>query len=128
MRYAHSLTIPANTAEADAVEETLELCYGTIRQVYVLFPPGHAGLTRLQIFYQTRQIFPSTPGESFIGDDTVYEFRENWPIYEVPHEVRLRGWNLDETYEHTIYVELSVLPPEILMPVLMQPLTLPEGM
>lgn len=127
MRYAASVTIPANTLEADPVEEVLEVCFGTIRQVFVLFPPGHAGLTSLQIFHQSRQIFPTTPGESFTGDDTQYAFDEQWPIFEVPHELLLRAWNLDDTYEHTIYVELSVLVPEVLVPMVIQAPRLPEG-
>lgn len=104
------------------------MCFGTISQVFVLFPPGHAGLTHLQIFYQTRQIFPSTPGESFTGDDTQYVFDERWPIFETPHELLLRAWNEDTEHEHTIIVELSVLAPEVLVPVMIRGPALPEGM
>jgi hypothetical protein len=128
MRYSASVTIPANTTESDPHEEYLDVCFGTISQVFVLFPPGHAGLTHLQVFYQTRQIFPSTPGESFTGDDTQHVFEERQPILEVPHRLLLRAWNSDTTYEHTIYVGISVLAPEILMPVVIQSPALPEGM
>lgn len=127
MRYAASVTIPANTTESDPYEETLGVCFGTIGQVFVLFPPGHAGLTSLQVFYQTRQIFPTTPGESFVGDDTQYTFAERWPIFEPPFELLLRGWNTDDTYDHTIYFEVSMLVPEVLIPVIIQPPGLPEG-
>jgi hypothetical protein len=128
MRYSASVSIPASTTEAEPHEETLKVCFGTISQVFVLFPPGHAGLTHLQIFYQTRQIFPTTAGESFTGDDTQYVFSERWPIFEAPHELLLRAWNDDDTHEHTIYVELSVLAPEVLVPVVIQSPALPEGM
>jgi len=128
MRYTASVTIPADTSEADPHEECLGICFGTISQVFVLFPPGHAGLTHLQIFYQTRQIFPTTPGESFSGDDTQYIFSEKWPVFEAPHELLLRAWNEDTEYEHTIYVQLSVLVPELLVPVVIQSPALPEGM
>lgn len=114
--------------EAEPHEEVLEVCFGTISQVFVLFPPGHAGLTHLQILYQTRQIFPTSPGEAFVGDDTQYEFSERWPIFESPHELLLRVWNDDDTYDHTVYVELSVLAPEVLVPVVIQSPRLPEGM
>lgn len=127
MRYGMTVTIPANTTEAEPYEKVLSLCYGQIKQVFILSPPGHAGLTHLQIFYQTRQIFPTTPGESFVGGGVTYEFEENWPIYEAPHEVLLRGWNLDDTHEHSFIVQLLVLPLEILMPVVMLPPQLPEG-
>lgn len=128
MRYSASVTIEVGETEDSPHEEYLEVCFGTISQVFILFPPGHAGLTHLQIFYQTRQIFPTTPGESFSGDDTQYAFSERWPIFEAPHELLLRAWNEDTEHEHTIIVELSVLAPEILVPVVIQSPALPEGM
>jgi len=128
MRYSASVEVPASTTEADPHEEYLELCSGTISQVFVLFPPGHAGLTHIQVFYQTRQIFPSTPGEAFTGDDTQYVFSERWPIFEAPHEVLLRAWNEDTENTHTIIVELSVLAPEIYISTAVRSPILPEGM
>jgi hypothetical protein len=128
MRYTASVAIAANTLEADPHEETLELCYGNIKRVRLLFPAGHRGLTHLQVFYQTRQIFPSSPGESFVGDNTAIDFPEDWPVYEPPFAVTLRGWNLCETYEHTIYVEMTVLPPVILVPTIVQPPALPGAL
>lgn len=127
MRYAKTVAVEVGETESNPHEETLSLCYGQIKEVFVLFPPGHAGLTHLQIFYQTRQIFPSTPGESFTGGDTTYEFEENWPIHEAPHEVLLRAWNDDTANRHSIIVQLLVLPLEILMPVVVLPPQLPEG-
>lgn len=128
MRYSASVTIEVGETEDNPHEEYLGLCFGTISQVFVLFPPGHAGLTHLQVLYQTRQIFPTTPGESFTGDDTQYEFEERWPIFEAPHELLLRAWNEDTEHPHTIHVGLSVLAPEILVPVVAGRVALPEGM
>jgi len=125
MRYKASVTIPANTLEADPHEELLELCYGNIKQVRLYFPAGHKGLTHLQILYQTQQILPATFGESFEGDKGPNTFPENIAIYEPPFMVTLRGWNLCETYEHTIYVELTVLPPVVLVPTIVQAPALP---
>jgi len=128
MRYSASVTIEIGKTEDDPHEEYLDVCFGHITQVSILFPPGHAGLTHLQIFHQTRQIFPSTPGESFVGDDTQHVFAERWPIFEAPHRLMLRAWNDDTENPHTIYVDISVLVPEILMPVIVQSPMLPEGM
>lgn len=127
MDYAVSLTIPANTLEADAVESVLELCYGTVERVTVLFPPGPSGLVHVRIFRHTRQIWPSTPGESYVGNKTMYTFAENWPIHELPHEVVVQGWNLDDTYEHTVYVHLVIPPLEVQTPVFVLSPALPEG-
>lgn len=128
MRYACSLTIPANTLQSAPVEESLDLPFGRIKQVFVLHPAGSVGLAHVQVFYQTRQIIPATPGESFVGNKTVRDFPDNIPIHEPPFAITIRGWNLDETYEHTIYVELTVLPEVVYVPVIMSSPTLPEGL
>lgn len=127
MRYRGELTIPANTPESSAVTGTVCLCYGLIRQVFILFPAGHAGLTHLQVCYHERQIFPTTPGQSFTGDDVAIEFSEQQPIFEEPFEIMLRAWNLDESYEHTIHCECYVERPQIYTPVVIASPVLPVG-
>lgn len=119
--------IEVGKTEDNPHEEHMGICFGTISQVFVLFPPGHAGLTALQVFYQTRQIFPTTPGEAFVGDDTQYTFEERWPIFEPPYSLLLRAWNADTEYPHTIYFEVSMLVPEVLVPIIVQAPALPKG-
>jgi len=128
MRYRGSLLIKPTDTEADPAAAAIELCYGTITEIEVMFPAGHAGVTRLQIWYQERQIFPTTPGEAFRGDDHVIAFDEAWEIHEVPHRVELRGWSIDAEYNHRVFVDISMkeLPPERLEALAFVPL--PEGM
>lgn len=111
MRYRGSLTIPAGTTEESPATAVLELCSGVISNVRILHPAGQAGLVHVTVWRHTRQIYPTTPGQSFIGDDQQNVFDERWPILEVPHEVELRGWAPSATLEHTVYVEVSVIPP-----------------
>jgi len=127
MRYRGSLTIPAGKAENDPATAVIELCYGNIVEVEVLFPAGQAGLTYLTIWYQERQIFPTTPGQAFRGDDHVIEFGERWPILEVPHEVELRGWAPDAALAHTIYVDITVEEPRLIEVGGFRYVPLPEG-
>jgi hypothetical protein len=108
MRYRGSLTIPAGTAETDPATSTIEVAAGTITEVEILFPAGHAGLTYLAIWYQERQIFPTTPGQAFRGDDHVIEMPERRVIREVPLRLELRGWSPDATLDHTVYVDVTV--------------------
>lgn len=112
MRYRGSLTISAGKTEADPATADLELCYGDITEVEIHFQAGCGWLAHLQIWYQSRQIFPLSVGASFIGDDQVIEFAERWPIREVPHQVELRGWAPDASYDHTVAVEITMTAPE----------------
>jgi len=108
MRYSGELLIPAGTPASDPATLVVPLCYGTIIEVEILFPPGQSGLTRLQIWYHERQILPTTEGSYFLGDDTLIDFPEQYPIHEEPLEVELRGWAPNAIYDHTVYVQISV--------------------
>jgi len=128
MRYRASLTIPAGTAYADPAWTILDLEYGYATEVEILFPAGQAGLTYVQVYYQSRQIFPLTPGEAFRGDDHQITFNEKFPILEVPHEVLITGWAPETTLDHTVYVDITMeVPPPVYIGGF-EYVPLPEGM
>lgn len=108
MYFVYPLTIPAQTTQDDPVIAMMGLCYGTIMRVRVLFPPGPCGLAHMQIYRYEHQLYPTTPGASFAWDDTVIEFTDSYPLLGVPFEVKLLGWNTDDSYPHTIEVHLEV--------------------
>jgi len=128
MRYRAALVIPAGTTETDPAWSILDLAYGYITEVELLFPAGHAGLTYVQIYYQSRQVFPLTPGEAFRGDDHVIQFDEKFPIDEVPHEVMVVGWAPDATLNHTVFVDITVEAPPPVYVGGFEYVPLPEGM
>lgn len=109
MFYVWNITVPKNTTEEDAQETVLDIHPGIICQVDVMFPPGHAGLTGLQIFDSEHQVWPSIPGEYFRGDDATVTFREWYPITSVPYELNCFTWNTDDTYDHTITLRIGIL-------------------
>jgi hypothetical protein len=113
MRYRGSITIPAGTTEADPETVSLELNYGWIEEVEILFPPGHAGLTHLEIYYQESIIFPTNYDNPFVGDDTLLTIQDHYPVDADPFTVELRGWAPDATLDHTIYVAITVSRPEV---------------
>ena len=108
MRYRGALTIPAGTTQAAPAVAVVELCYGEMLALQILFPAGQAGLTYLQIWYHEHQIFPTSPGEAFRGDDSIITFPERYPVKENPLAVELRGWAPDTELDHTVYVDFTV--------------------
>src|SRR3989304_5388170 len=110
MRYRGSLTIPANTPASLPVTTTVGLTYGRIEQVSILFPAGPSGLVNLVVLYHERQIFPTSPEQTFIGDDHVITFPESFPVHALPFEVTLVAWAPGSTLAHTIYADFSVEP------------------
>ena len=117
MWYRGSLTVDADTARADYASAEIEVCPGTITKFYRLFPPGCTGKVHLQVFYQTRQIFPTTPGESYLGDGSEILGDASIELDEPEYVLELRGWSPGTTYAHTIYCEFYIARPALLIPV-----------
>lgn len=122
------MLIHAGQTEADPDWTVLPLEYGHITEVEVMFPAGQSGLTYVQIYYQSRQIFPLTPGVAFRGDDHILTMSTRFPILEVPHQVVVYGWAPDATLDHTVFVDVTMeAPPDVFIGGF-QYVPLPEGM
>lgn len=106
--FFHYLTIPINTAIASPIEYTLNLPNGLITRVWLEFPRGCAGLAGVQVWRGVRQIFPLPEGVWIKSDNAVLNFAFTHRINTVPNEVQIKGYNLDDTYSHTIWVGLEM--------------------
>ncbi len=128
MRYRTSLLIGIGQTEADPALTVLDLEAGYITEVEIMFPAGQSGLTYVQIYHQSRLIFPLSPGQAFRGDDLVVQFDERFPILEVPHSVTVVGWAPDATMAHTVFVGISIEAPWVPEGIEEVYVPLPEGM
>lgn len=108
MYYDVSFTIPANTAELSPSLKYVKLCYGVIHRVEAGFPRGCAGLAHLQIKRASHQLWPTNPEGSFNTDGYTISFNEDQDFFIEPYILTLVGWNLDDTYDHTLEVRIGV--------------------
>lgn len=110
MLFQASITIPADTSQASPTTETLMIAHGIITKLMVRPRPGHAALAHLVILHHEHQIAPSTEGMDIHGDTAPIDWEEYYESYQAPYELKLKGWNDDDTYEHTFDVFVAVLP------------------
>lgn len=112
--FFHYLAIPKNTAIASYVSYTLELPVSQIYRVWIEYPLGCAGLVGVQLWRKVEQIFPLPAGVWLRSNGVTLSFYFSHLIDAEPYEVEIRGYNLDDTYQHTIWVglELRGLPTE----------------
>jgi len=110
MLFRASITIPANTASTDPTIEMLKIAHGIISKFMVRPRPGHAALAHLVILHHEHQIAPSTEGMDLSGDTFPIDWEEYYESYQPPYELKLKGWNDDDTYPHTFDVFVAVLP------------------
>lgn len=116
MYYDTSFTIPANTTKASPEQQDIKLTHGVIHRIEVGFPRGCAGLAHLQIKRGLHQVWPTNPQGSFNTDGYIIPINEFYQLVTEPYILTLVGWNLDDTYPHTLEVRFGILSAKLLLP------------
>lgn len=110
MLFEASITIPKNTTQSSPASVTLKIAHGIITKIMVRPRPGHAALAHVVILHHEHQIAPSTENMDFSGDTFPIDWEEYYESYQPPYELKLKGWNDDDTYPHTFDVFVAILP------------------
>lgn len=110
MLFEASITIPADTASTSPTTEILKIAHGIITKFMVRPRPGHAALAHLVILHHEHQIVPSTEGMDIHGDTSPIDWEEYYESYQPPYELKLKGWNDDDSFPHTFDVFVAILP------------------
>ncbi len=108
MIYSYAFAIPANTPQGSPETYDLKLTHGIIHRVEVEFPPGCAGLAHLVVERYGSQLWPTNPDGDLASDDYAIAWDEDYELTEAPYSVKLRGWNDDDTYAHTITLRVAL--------------------
>lgn len=108
MYYFVPLSLPANTLEANKIEEVLQVSPGLIDDIEVEFPSGCVGLVHCTISLHAYQIVPWNLTSSLSGDNRIIKVYPAISLIEEPLEIIIRGWNLDDTYTHTLNVSINI--------------------
>lgn len=110
MLFEASITIPVGKTKADPQVEILGIALGIITKIMVRPRPGHEGLAHCVIRHHEHQIAPSTEGMDLHGDEPPIDWEEYYESYQPPYELKIEGWNDDDTYPHTFDIYVAVLP------------------
>jgi len=107
MIYVSTITVSANTSEANATKTTLQVTKGLVWKIEIEFPAGCCGLVRAQIFDGSYQIFPASINESIRGDGVIVSFDDLYIKDAAPFDFIIKTWNTDELWDHTIQVRVG---------------------
>ena len=113
MLFSQWITIPVGATEAEPHEETIKICKGTVRRVWVLIPVPSAWCVGVQVWYASWQMWPTSRGEWIPGGMVVVEFEESVVIDEPPLHFTVKGYNEDTVNEHKVWVAFNVLRPVV---------------
>lgn len=110
MLFETSITIPKSTAATNPTIEMLGIAHGIITKIMVRPRPGHHALAHCVILHHEHQIAPSTENMDLHGDAPPIDWEEYYESYQPPYELKIKGWNDDDTYEHTFDIYVAILP------------------
>ena len=110
MLFEISIAIPKETLSTAPTTVILKIAKGIISKIMVRPRPGHAALAHCVILHQEHQIAPSTENMDFAGDTFPIDWEEYYEVYQPPYELKIKGWNEDDTYPHTFDIFVAVLP------------------
>lgn len=108
MIYGGVISTPKNTAASAPQVTVFSVTEGIVYHLKVSFPPGPSGLLHVQVWDAAYLVFPTGLGESFVGDDELFQFDVLYAKKADPFIILVKTWNLDDTYAHEVSVWLSM--------------------
>lgn len=115
MIYQATITTDANTTAADPKETSIKVLNGLIYKVVIQIPPGPSGLVGVQIYDANYQLYPTTNGEWFTGDNIKHDFDDIYYKKAEPYFFQIKTYNTDDTYEHKVIVQIGMVSEKVFM-------------
>jgi len=110
MIYIYEITTPSNTPKESKQKTVLQLEKGIIKSVEVFFPPGPAGLLKVQICQGVHQVFPKNTDGYFSSDHETIKYNDEYALLEPPYQLEAYTWNEDDTYAHMCQIRFLIAP------------------
>ena len=115
MIYSTYISTPITEYETLPKQTVLKVTNGLVYKVEVDFPPGPRGTLKVQIFDGGHQLWPSTPGESFMADGYCISFDDTFLKLVAPFQFDIYTWNTAEDYDHGVTVRIGMVSSELYM-------------
>ncbi len=109
MLYVCELTLPPAALEAAPVSAWYPICAGTVTRVRVHWPWGAGNLAGARVYQAGIQRWPTTPTRWFGSTCRDLEFAEAYEVSADDPRVLVAGYNLDDTFAHTVTVYIEVM-------------------
>lgn len=113
MIYVANITTLKDTEKTGPKKTTIHVTKGLVYKVEFYFPSGSAGLMGVAIFDGLYQVWPSSVGEFFIGEDQVISFDDMYLKEAEPFEFQAYTYNTDDTYPHEVSVRIGLVSKEV---------------
>lgn len=115
MIYTANITTPKDTAKTALKTTRINVTKGLVYKVDFYFPSGSAGLMGVAVFDGLFQVWPSSVGEFFVGEDMVIPFDDMYLMESAPFEFQVYTYNEDDTYNHFLAVRIGLVSKELFL-------------
>jgi len=109
MIYTANITTGKSPATPPLKKTTIHVTKGLVYKVEFYFPPGSAGLMGVAVFDGLFQVWPSSVGEFFIGEDQVISFDDMYLKEIEPFEFQCYTYNTDDKNPHLVSVRIGLV-------------------
>lgn len=104
------LSIPANTPASNPVSQVVIVGQSEFNSQTVIIPKGHAYLAYLQVRAgRGGRVVPSHDSnvDWLRGNGDTIRYNQHIQLDPPQYVIELRGYNLDDTYSHTFYIDFE---------------------
>ena len=113
MIYQKTISTVIETYATIPKRTVLKVTKGLVYKIEIAFPPGPAGLLKVQIYDGGHQVWPSTPGEFFTADDRTIYYDDTLLKLAAPFQYDIYTWNECEVYPHEVTIRIGMVSQEI---------------
>ena len=116
MFYSWPIDVAAGNIATNKAKIDMPMSMGIIHQVDIVFPDTCDHDIRVQIFDGGFQLWPSNRDASVRGDAGVISFRDFYEMASANNVLTGVAWLTDAAKASTIWIQIGVLPRDILQP------------
>jgi len=116
MFYSFEATAPLSVGVGDKDEVEMSMSAGIIHQMDIMFPDTADHEVAVQIWDANLQLWPSNRNATIRGDAAVVSFRDFYEMTGANNILTAKAWRLVTGDPVTIFVQIGVLPRDILQP------------
>lgn len=111
--YFYEALFPAGGSKVNRIEHDLEMTSGIVHDLIIDFPAGCLYLVYIRVMRGSMSIFPRNQGAFYAYENYQLRIGDFWILDPREKLLKLEGYNLDDTYSHTIRVALQITHPEV---------------
>jgi len=108
MLFSDYINIPCNTTPDSPYREFIDVTNGKLNTITIRFRYGSANLCGIRLLYAEFQFCPLSLGQWVISSTDSYVFSADLTITDVPHQITVECFNIDDTFDHHVWVALDM--------------------